>query len=220
MTKSWLAIIYPHRIVYVAIVLLLGLANAKLAVAQGVNLEIPYGMVQVPLDTAGANSITYESTSVRIDPAKYDGITNVYLEADVYAYGGGNKTVTLVDENKFQYGSITTGSLGTSGNPKRLRSASFALNAAARTYKLKLGKNITVYRGRILLRQTAATKTVVQIPFLNWGDRSLPVSADAYIISAVTSNYEVQSGYSEMRYRWRKDSAQYANISNFRIDVL
>src|SRR5438093_2708989 len=178
MTKSWLAIIYPHRIVYVAIVLLLGLANAKLAVAQGVNLEIPYEMVEVPLDTAGANSITYEATSVRIDPAKYDGVVNVYFEVDVYAYGGGNKTITLVDESAVEYTSITTGSVGVAGIPKRLRSASFTLNAGARTYKVKLGKNVTIYRARILIRQTAATKTVVQIPFLNWENKSLPVSTE------------------------------------------
>jgi len=189
--------------------------------AQGVNLEIPYEMVEVPLDTAGANSITYEATSVRIDPAKYDGIVNVYFEVDVYAYGGGNKTITLVDESAVQYTSITTGSVGVAGIPKRLRSASFTLNAGARTYKVKLGKNVTIYRARILIRQTAATKTVVQIPFLNWENRSLAVSTElgnAYIILSVTSNYEVQ--ISDMRYRWRKDSAQYATISTFRWDVL
>ena len=61
---------HARRIAYLLIGLLLGLANPRLVLAQGVNLEIPYEMVEVPLDTAGANSITYESTSVRIDPAK------------------------------------------------------------------------------------------------------------------------------------------------------
>lgn len=163
------------------------------------NLEVPLEMCEYGMQSATtARTSTYQI--INMDPGNYDGATYYYEIVATNANTTNGYAVSLRDVT----GSTNKVSITVPANTTartRLRSSSWTPTSGNRVYSTYIAataaaSNIIVYEARIVVVQSNATKTRIQIPLLN---RNYSDNA-AYTAQYVDNRNNASDGQSVSRY--------------------
>lgn len=163
------------------------------------NIEVPLEMCEYGMQSATtARTSTYQI--INMDPGNYDGATYYFEIVAINANTTNAYSVSLRDVT----GSTNKVSISVPANTTartRIRSASWTPTSGNRVYSTYIAatavaSNIIVYEARIVVVQSNATKTRIQIPLLN---RNYNDSA-AYNAQYVDNRNVASDGQSVSRY--------------------
>jgi hypothetical protein len=182
----------------------------------GLNLEVPIEMVDYGSEAAvGTGTNNHNRTLIFLDPADYDGAT-YYFEIVAKNVDSSAKSVYLrrTTNGATNHATITVPA-GTSVFTRYRVALSAAPLAGKNQYLVRLTKTtavdqLIVSAARVIVQQTNATKTRIQIPLVQ---KSHNLSQNgAGRVDTTTSNVYTQG--TDNRYSlWIKDSSKYADLS-------
>jgi hypothetical protein len=189
--------------------------------ATGLDLEVPIELSMIPCGSLAARVQDFNRTKVRLNDADYDGSPSWYFEVVAKNTDNRDKIVTL-KTNSGTKATITLPANTTS--PVRFRSASFTPDSGWALYYLNLPDTtsdyqLIVWSSRIIIQQTHATKTRIQIPLLgrpgdphlyNWAIYNEGPPVWPRVTSSVTSGVWEELGHSR---RWKKEGNKYADLA-------
>jgi parallel beta-helix repeat protein len=196
--------------------LTLGLCISAFA---GLNLEVPLEMVDLGLATErqrGSQAATSDFTrsSIYLDPDNYDGAT-YYFEVVAKNTDSANRTVCLkCTNNNTIYAQILVEAGTAEYTRKRVLWNPASPAVGKNAYLVTLDKtsadgDLIVQTARIVVQQTDATKTRIQIPLVQSGhDES---AAPGGYVDGVTSTIYAQGD--ERNYSlWQKETSKYGEL--------
>ncbi len=187
----------------------------------GLDLEVPIELSMIPCGSLAARAQEFNRTKVRLNDADYDGSPAWYFEVIAKNTDSQDKTATLKTDSGTK-ATITIPANTTS--PARYRTASFTPDNGWALYYLNLPDTksdyqLIVWSSRIIIQQTRATKTRIQIPLLgrpgdphhyNWAIYNEGPPVWPRVTSMASSGVWEELGHSR---RWKKEANKYADIA-------
>ena len=186
-----------------------------------VNLEVPVEMGMIPCGSRADEAHDFNRTKVRLNDDDYDGNPVWHFEIIARNTDSEDKTVTLKTDSGVK--AAVTIPAGTTA-PTRYRTGPFAPDRGWASYYLSLPTTradfqLVVWARRIIIQQTQATKTRIQIPLFgrpanphlyNWAiyDEGPPVWPR--VTSNISSGVWEELGHTR---RWKKDASKYADLA-------
>jgi len=185
------------------------------------DLEVPIEMSMIPCGSLAARAQDFNRTKVRLSDADYDGNPRWFFEIVAKNSSSTDKIITLKTYSGPK-AAITVPANTTS--PVRLRTAPFAPDRGWALYYLNLPATLSDYQlivwsSRIIIQQTHATKTRIQIPLFgrpgdphlyNWAIYNEGPPAWPRVTSLVHSGVWEELGHSR---RWIKEANKYADLA-------
>ena len=206
-------------------ILLLGLVFSFTSQAlAGLNLEVPLEMVAHGLEGVGDGTGTTNHNRSRIflDPADYDGAT-YYFEIVAKNTDSVNRNVYLrrTTGGAAYHATITVGA-GTANFTRYRVALSAAPAAGKQQYLVRVtdttsAAQLVVSTARVIVQQTNATKTRIQIPLVEKNHDISQVGSGR--ADTTTSNVYTQ-GDPDKYSLWIKDSSKYADISGWALEAV
>jgi hypothetical protein len=208
----------------------LNLGISKYAVAEGreygsstkgLNIEVPIEMSMIPCGSLAAREQDFNRTKVRLSDADYDGSPHWLFEIIAKNSSSSDKIVTLKTESGPKtYITVPANT----PFPMRFRTASFTPDSGWAVYYLNLpvttvDYQLIVWSSRIIIQQTHATKTRIQIPLFgrpgdphlyNWAIYNEGPPVWPRVTSSVGSGIWEELGHSR---RWKKEGNKYADLA-------
>ncbi len=206
-----------NKLPYVCAILFLALvfcANSQ-ALA-GVNLEVPLEMIDRGISSHNTATRTHKRSSIYFNIAEYDGDTvNYYFEIVA------NNTNTTTAQNVYlrdQTNGVDRVTVPVSAGAVRVRFRfPFTPVAGNNEYRMKIDATptgvdqIQVFAARIIVVQTNATKTRIQIPLLNHGFNGFyngtGAATDTLKITTYSQNAETRFSL------WHKDFSAWGDLA-------
>jgi hypothetical protein len=162
------------------------------------NVEVSFEMVDPGLSSLAAGSTSFLRTALGLNAADFDGSPEFYFEVVATNSDSSARTVTLYDvTNSTNRATISVPASTTSLS--RLRSSAFSPASGNVIYRVVTPQTtndnqVQVSAARIVVVQTAATKTVVQIPLTGYEFASKQAEdADGYTSVKVGTTYGQQT---------------------------
>jgi hypothetical protein len=197
------------------------IAEESRSKATGLDLEVPIELSMIPCGSLAARAQDFNRTKVRLNDADYDGSPAWYFEVIAKNSDTSDKTVTLKTASGTK-ATITIPANTTS--PVRYRTASFTPDNGWALYYLNLpvttsDYQMIVWSSRIIIQQTHATKTRMQIPLLgrpgnphlyNWAIYNEGPPIWPRVTSSASSGVWEELGHSR---QWKKESNKYADLA-------
>jgi hypothetical protein len=189
--------------------------------ATGLDLEVPIELSMIPCGSLAARAQDFNRTKVRLNDADYDGSPAWYFEVIAKNTDIRDKIVTL----KTDSGTKATITIpANTKSPVRYRTASFTPDSGWALYYLNLpvttsDYQMIVWSSRIIIQQTHATKTRIQIPLLgrpgdphlyNWAIYNEGPPVWPRVTSSASSGVWEELGHSR---RWKKEANKYADLA-------
>lgn len=171
------------------------------------NLESVWELVDYGLASGTSAAIQFVRTSTTIDSGWFDGVSHVYFEIVATNSDSSTKTVECL------YGSSTFTTIdvpsGTT-DPKRIRSSDLSyLISGANTYTVSApattsASQLKVYVARIIVVQSGASKTAIQVPMTR---RSINLTSSgddttAAVDSIASTQYSQSANYVYARWKY------------------
>ncbi len=192
----------------------------------GLNLEVPIEMLDYGAVKASTGAITFNKSSVTLNPDDYDGSPTFYFE--VVATNGNTTNDYAV--NLMQGGSSlasVTITHGTGTTPTRYARVEFTPTAGDNTYQIQIAAtgastDVKVYAARIIVVQTNATKTRIQIPLLNatYSGSAADGTTSNQMFSTTGTNWGGGPAYAAWWKREDVNIGNYAATNPFRLEVV
>ncbi len=182
------------------------------------NLIVPIEMVNRGISSTRGSATTFGRSAIYFNIANYDGSPTVALE--IIASNGHASTdydVTLRDvTNSSDKVAITV----THGDSvKRLRSSAFSPAAGNNLYEITMpsteaDNNVIVYVARLIVTQTNATKTRVQIPLMGYAYNGYNKTDVGYYTDYVQGATYTQTGaqYNSM---WTRTASNWGTVDSY-----
>ena len=189
--------------------------------ATGLDLEVPIEMSMIPCGSLAARAQDFNRTKVRLSDADYDGSPLWFFEIVAKNSSNSDKIITLKTESGPK-AAITVPA--NTAFPMRFRTASFTPDSGWAVYYLNLPATtsdyqLIVWSSRIIIQQTLATKTRIQIPLFgrpldphqyNWAIYSEGPPVWPRVTSSAASGVWEELGHSR---RWKKEGNMYADLA-------
>ena len=189
--------------------------------ATGLDVEVPIELSMIPCGSLAARAQDFNRTKVRLNDADYDGSPAWYFEVIAKNTDTRDRTVTLKTDSGTK--AIITIPANTT-SPVRYRTASFTPDRGWALYYLNLPVTTSDYQmiiwsSRIIIQQTHATKTRIQIPLLgrpgdphlyNWAIYNEGPPVWPRVTSLVSSGIWEELGHTR---RWLKEANKYADLA-------
>lgn len=189
--------------------------------ATGLDLEVPIELSMIPCGSLAERAQDFNRTKVRLNDADYDGSPAWYFEVIAKNTDTREKIVIL------KTNSGTTATITVPANtvfPMRFRTPPFTPESGWALYYLNLPATtsdyqLIVWSSRIIIQQTHATKTRIQIPLLgrpgdphlyNWAIYNEGPPFWPRVTSSVKSGVWEELGHSR---RWKKEGNKYADLA-------
>lgn len=187
----------------------------------GLDLEVPIEMSMIPCGSLAIRAQDFNRTKVRLNDADYDGSPLWYFEIVAKNADHRDKVITL----KTDAGPKATITVpANTASPIRFRTAAFLPDRGWALYYLNLPVTtsdfqLIVWTSRIIIQQTNATRTRIQIPLFgrhgnphlyNWAIYNEGPPVWPRVTSNVSSGHWEELGHSR---RWQKESNKYAEMA-------
>jgi len=190
--------------------------------ATGLDLEVPIEMSMIPCGSLATRAQDFNRTKVRLSDADYDGSPLWFFEIVAKNSSSSDKIVTLKSESGTKATIIVPAS---TAFPMRFRTAPFTPDSGWAVYYLNLpvttsDYQLIVWSSRIIIQQTKATKTRIQIPLFgrpgdphlyNWAIYNEGPPVWPRVTSSVGSGVWEELGHSR---RWKKEGNVYADLAS------
>jgi hypothetical protein len=185
------------------------------------DLEVPIEMGMIPCGSQMDGPHEFNRTKVRLNDADYDGDPRWYFEIIAKNADTEDKTITL-RTNSGAKATLTVPAGTTSAT--RYRTAPFAPDSGWALYYLSLPATasdyqLVVWSRRIIIRQTNATKTRIQIPLFgrpanphlyNWAIYHEGPPVWPRVTSNISSGVWEELGHTR---RWKKEARKYGDLA-------
>lgn len=186
------------------------------------NIEHYYEMIDMGVSNPASSVRDCLLSQVKLDPAWFDGAV-YYFEVVAYNNTGSAQTLELRSQSSsFGDTQEATVSVSASTTYTRYRSAAFTPATGEHTYNLRLpsatADTIRVSAARIVIVQTAPTKTRLQVPLLSGqylGYTNLQTSA-VYVVQKSSASSAAVGNNNPW---FRKDSDALATVLNWTLEV-
>lgn len=181
----------------------------------GLNLIVPIEMQCTGFGSPPTNPAEWSPSYTSLNPSDYDGAT-YYFEIIAINIDSSDKDIILRLKGGATKATITV-PMGTTV-PTRFRSSSFVPTAGNQTYVLyRPGTTswslVKGYAARIIIVQTNATKTRIQIPIIGIDGYDTSTNIEQ---TSSTSYIQPHPNYYSL---FKKDVSQFANISSWAFEV-
>lgn len=183
--------------------------------AAGMDLVVTLEMLGATARSETSGQIAFDRSKIHLDPADYDGATYFFEIVATTTAAGVNEDVELYDlTNDTVEATINTG--GSAVSYVRMRSAAFTPTAGDAVYQVRLPQttaqsDVLVFTARIVVVQSGATKTRLQIP-LAAGHYSAQYDATHGEADGTSSTSYAQATPGRFNL-WKKEAAKLATIA-------
>jgi len=168
------------------------------------NLVVPIEMLEYGIASATTGPTTFLRTQVILNPSDYDGAT-YYFEANAFnSNSSTDYTLQLMYYNGSSWTAVTNGGLslthtGNSTVYRRRTGVAWTPQAGATQYAVQLpatasANQVKVYSARIIIVQSGATKTRIQIPLISY---TYSTTSNSDAIGTVRADSRAATSYSE-----------------------
>jgi hypothetical protein len=196
-------------------------AEERATSGTGLNLEIPIEMSMIPCGSLARRAQDFNRTKVRLNDADYDGNPLWFFEIVAKNSSSNDKIITL----KTDAGPKATITVpANTASPVRFRTEPFLPERGWALYYLNLpittsDFQLIVWTSRIIIQQTNATRTRIQIPLFgrpgnphlyNWAIYNEGPPVWPRVTSLVSSGKWEELGHSR---RWKKEVDKYADLA-------
>ena len=186
------------------------------------NLTHGYEMISTPI-ASSTGAVSFSSTYIHLDTTAFDGTVTYNFE--IVATNSNTTTAYSVLLCNSEGTTIGTAPVPASTtNPTRIRVTATGFLAGDDTYYIKtpatsVASQVKVYTARIIISQTNATKTRVQIPLTTNNYALTPVTADTALMTSTSITFVNLTNAYEYA-MWKYTAANWTNVGSFILEAV
>ncbi len=157
-----------------------------------IDLQVPVELTDMSLASSSAGDVAFERTLTSLNTDYYDGVSSYEFEIVATNNDASAKNISLLDEADISIGSVSIPA-GTI-DPTRFK-AFVVPNAGDDLYRINIestasDNDVEIYSAKLLINQTAATKTRLYYPLLSSDQAPSNEDDTAFIHSTALETYE------------------------------
>ena len=186
------------------------------------NLTHGYEMISTPI-ASSTGAVSFSSTYIHLDTTAFDGTVTYNFE--IVATNSNTTTAYSVLLCNTEGTTIGTAPVPASTtNPTRIRVTATGFLAGDDAYYIKapatsVASQVKVYTARIIISQTNATKTRVQIPLTTNNYALTPVTADTALMTSTSITFVNLTNAYEYA-MWKYTAANWTNVGSFILEAV